>query len=93
MSEETRSQQACPVCGRHSLALDEPPRIDIMGVQPTSDLLGMGDLRQQAMGIVCLDCGTRWGSREALERNEPEPHDDAVTDPVPGDDDDGGGAA
>ena len=92
MNEETRSQRACPVCGKHSLALDEPPRIDIMGVQPASDLLGMGDLHQAGMGIVCLECGTRWASRDALERNQPEP-DIPGPEPSPEDDDGGEDAA
>jgi len=84
MSQEIRSQRACPVCGKHSLALDEAPRIDIMGVQPYSDLLGMGDLHQESMGIVCLECGTRWRSKEALDQNDPEPADDDP-DPPPED--------
>ena len=73
MHEKARSEQACPVCGQHTLAIDEPPRIDVMGVQLYSDIVGMGDLRPAAMGIVCLSCGTRWRDREAFERGEPEP--------------------
>jgi hypothetical protein len=74
MSEMTRSEQACPACGRHSLAIDEPPRIDVMGIQVYSDMLGMGDLQQGWQpGIICLECGTRWRDRAAFDRNEPEP--------------------
>lgn len=70
----TRSELACPVCGQHALAVDEPPRIDVMGVQPYSDMLGMGDLQAGGMpGIVCLNCGTRWRDRGAFDRGEPEP--------------------
>ena len=69
-----RSARACPVCGRHSLAVDEPPRIDVLGVQPYSDLVGMGDPRTPGpLGIVCLSCGTRWRDPGALDRGEPEP--------------------
>lgn len=76
MSDQTRSEQACPVCLAHTLALDEPPRIDVMGVQPYSDLIGMGDLRPGGVfGIVCLTCGTRWRDRDAFDRGEPEPPD------------------
>jgi hypothetical protein len=76
MVEEPRSELACPVCGEHTLALDEPPRIDVMGVQPYSDMLGMGDLQAPALpAIVCLSCGTRWRDRDAFDRGESEPAD------------------
>jgi len=76
---DSRSELACPVCGQHSLALDEPPRIDVMGIQPYSDMLGMGDLGSPALpAIVCLSCGTRWRDREAFDRGEAEPEDDAT---------------
>lgn len=74
MSEQTSSEQACPVCHKHTLAVDEPPRIDVMGIQTYSDMLGMGDLTQGgAVGIVCLSCDTRWRDKAAFDRNEPEP--------------------
>ena len=38
MSERARSEQACPVCGQHTLALDQPPEIDVMGVQAYSEV-------------------------------------------------------
>ena len=61
MSDATRSERACPVCGQHRLAIEEAPHIDVMGVQAYSDMLGMGDLQQMAVpAIVCLACGTRW---------------------------------
>lgn len=73
MSDTTRSEQACPACGQHTLAIDEPPHIDVMGVQAYSDMIGMGDFQQRAvLGIVCLACGTRWRDRAAFDRNEPE---------------------
>jgi len=79
-SEVSRSELACPVCGQHTLALDEPPRIDVMGVQPYSDMLGMGDLQAPVLpGIVCLSCGTRWRDRGAFDRGEPEPGDDVTS--------------
>lgn len=79
MTEVTRSEQACPVCGQHMLALEEPPHIDVMGVQAYSDMLGMGDLQGPAMlGIVCLGCGTRWRDRAAFDRNEPDTDETAA---------------
>ena len=73
MSDTTRSEQACPACGQHMLAIDEPPHIDVMGVQAYSDMMGMGDFQQRAvLGIICLACGTRWRDKAAFDRNEPE---------------------
>ena len=73
MSEEARSEQACPVCGEHMLALDQPPEIDVMGVQAYSDMLGMGDLPNAgALGIVCLNCDTHWHDKDAFDRGEPD---------------------
>ena len=83
MSDTTRSEQACPVCRQHTLAIDDLPRIDVMGVQAYSDMLGMGDLGQAAVpGIVCLSCGTRWRDKDAFDRNEPEPSDEPNEDLV-----------
>lgn len=77
MSEETRSEQACPVCGKHTLALDRPPEIDVMGVQAYSDMLGMGDLPNEGtVGIVCLSCDTHWRDKAAFDRGEPDPPSD-----------------
>ncbi len=88
MSEQARSEQACPVCGQHTVALDQPPEIDVMGVQPYSDMLGMGDLHQGgSVRIVCLNCDTHWRDKAAFDRNEAEP--DAGSD-APNGADDGG---
>ena len=74
MSEPARSEQACPNCSEHTLALDRPPEIDVMGVQQYNDLLGMGDLENEgALGIICLNCQTRWRDKAAFDRGEPEP--------------------
>jgi hypothetical protein len=73
MSEPARSEQACPVCSQHTLALDRPPEIDVMGVQQYSDMLGMGDLENQGvLGIVCLNCDTHWRDKDAFDRGEPD---------------------
>jgi hypothetical protein len=81
MSEEARSELACPICSKHTLALDRPPHIDVMGVQQYSDIIGMGDLGPEGpIGIVCLSCGTHWRDRDAFERGEPEL--DAAAGPV-----------
>ena len=74
MSEPARSAEACPVCSQHTLALDRPPEIDVMGVQPYSDMLGMGDLEPEGVvGIVCLNCGTHWRDKDAFDRRDAEP--------------------
>ena len=78
MSEQTRSEQVCPACGQHSLALDEPPRIDVLGVQPWSDMVGMGDVQDAgAPGIVCLSCGVSWRDLGAFGRDERDPEGEA----------------
>jgi C4-type Zn-finger protein len=87
-SADHRSERACPVCGRHELAIDRLPRIDVLGVQPYSDLIGMGDARpRDTPGIVCLACGTRWRDLDAFEANEPEPAEslEGPGEPDPGD--------
>lgn len=90
MSEEARSELACPVCSAHALALDQPPQIDAMGIQAFSDMVGMGDLPMAgSIGIVCTNCNTRWRDKEAFEHGEPEP--DVGSDaPDSGGADDGG---
>jgi hypothetical protein len=76
MSEPARSEQACPVCSQHTLALDRPPEIDVMGVQQYSDMLGMGDLENEGtVGIVCLDCKTHWRDKAAFDRGEADTDD------------------
>jgi hypothetical protein len=76
MSEEARSELACPVCSAHTLTLDQPPQIDAMGVQVFSDMVGMGDLPSEgSIGIVCTSCNTRWRDKAAFDRGEPEPLD------------------
>lgn len=77
MSEQSRSELACPVCSQHTLALDQPPQIDVMGVQSYSDIVGMGDLKPEgSMGIVCLTCNTHWRDKAAFDRGEPDPEVD-----------------
>ena len=60
-----------------------------MGVQAYSDLLGMGDVAPEgSLGIVCLSCETRWASKEAFDRGEPDPD---VEESAEAADDDAGG--
>ena len=90
MSEQARSELACPVCTKHTLAVDEPPRIDVMGVQAYSDIIGMGDLHQEgSVGIVCLSCDTRWRDKAAFDRGEAEPDAGSFADADDGGGDDG----
>jgi hypothetical protein len=97
MSEQARSEEACPVCSQHTLALDRPPEIDVMGVQQYSDMLGMGDLHVEgSIGIVCLTCGTHWRDKGAFDRGDADPVEDEPgagggTDDGPGDAADGEG--
>ena len=71
---EARSQLACPVCGQHRLAIARPPHIAVMGVQPYSDLLGLGDREPETPpAIECLACGTRWRDIDAFNAGKPEP--------------------
>jgi hypothetical protein len=71
---EARSQLACPVCGQHWLAIARPPHIAVMGVQPYSDLLGLGDREPDTPpAIECLACGTRWRDIDAFNAGKSEP--------------------
>ena len=89
MSEHARSELACPICGRHTLALDRPPEIDVMGVQAYSDIVGMGDVPNQgAVGILCLSCDTHWRDKDAFDRGEADP-DEGFEEPDAVDFDDG----
>jgi hypothetical protein len=56
-----RSEEACPACGEHSLSLIGFPYVSTMGVQPYTDILGMGEPQaDQPPGIGCLACGVEW---------------------------------
>jgi hypothetical protein len=71
---EERSAQPCPVCGEYRLAVDRLPDIAVMGVQPYSDLLGLGDRKPDTLpGIICLACGTRWRDFDAFKAGLAEP--------------------
>ncbi len=60
-----RSREACPVCGAHALHLLYFPDVDLTGVRPMDDLVGMGDLKpEQPPGIGCEACGSEWTTLE-----------------------------
>ena len=60
-----RSAEACPVCGAHQLQLLYFPAIDVSGVQPYSELIGIRDPQPDVPpGIGCGACGTEWVSLE-----------------------------
>lgn len=62
-----RSDEACPACGRYSLSLIGFPYVSTMGVQPYSDILGMGEPQvDQAPAIGCLSCGIEWADLDAF---------------------------
>lgn len=70
------SARACPVCGRHALALERPPEIQVVGAQPYTELYRMGDL-PMPVGVRCRACDAWWPTIEALEAGEPPSTDDA----------------
>ncbi len=60
-SEQQRSAEACPVCGEHRLTLLYFPTVDVRGVSPYDELIGMGDVRpDDPPGIGCTACGAEW---------------------------------
>jgi hypothetical protein len=61
------SAERCPACGAHRVAMVPLPDIDVMGFQPYTDLLMMGD-RPAPMqpAIACLACGAEWPDLEAF---------------------------
>jgi hypothetical protein len=65
-----RSVDPCPVCGRHELALEQPPHIPVAGAQPYTELYRMGDL-PMPVGVRCRSCGTAWPTIAALSAGEP----------------------
>jgi hypothetical protein len=61
------SAEQCPACGAHRVAMVPLPDIDVMGVQPYTDLLMMGDRPAPLRpAIACLDCGAEWPDLEAF---------------------------
>ena len=74
-AEQEASAERCPRCGAHRVALLPLPETAILGVQPYSDLLGMGDpIAPQRDSIGCLACGAEWpdlDSFRAATRQDP----------------------
>lgn len=67
-----RSREACPACGAHRLTIIDFPDVPSMGVQPYSELLGMGEPHASTPpGIGCLECGAQWDDLEAFRAGEP----------------------
>jgi hypothetical protein len=67
--ESGRSAQACPECGAHQLTLLEFPSMDVRGVRPYDELIGMGDPRpDDPPGIGCLACGAEWPDLAAFRQ-------------------------
>ena len=64
---DARSEQACPRCGQHRLALLNVPEIDPNGYRPLDEVLGMGEAPSlEEPGIGCLNCGAEWPSLGAF---------------------------
>jgi hypothetical protein len=69
--DEARSQEACPACGEHALSLIDFPEVSTQGVQPYSEILGMGEPRAGVEpGIGCLSCGAEWRDLDAFRRDD-----------------------
>jgi hypothetical protein len=67
--DSARSQEPCPVCGKHTLSLLDFPHVATMGVQPYSDILGMGEPSvEQPPGIACLTCGSQWPDIDSFRK-------------------------
>ncbi len=65
--DRKRSDEACPACGEHELAVLDFPPLSGTGYQVNSELLGMGEPKDAAEpGIVCLACGTEWDDLAAF---------------------------
>ncbi|MFN8619248.1 MAG: hypothetical protein U0869_00700 [Chloroflexota bacterium] len=65
-----RSVDPCPHCGRHELALTQPPEIPVMGAQPYTAIYRMGDVASP-VGVRCRACGMTWPTIEAQRAGEP----------------------
>jgi hypothetical protein len=74
--ETPRSAEICPDCGAQQVSLLQFPRVDVKGVAPLDELIGMGDREPGFQpGIGCLACGAEWPSLEAFraaQRGGPE---------------------
>jgi hypothetical protein len=59
--DAARSDEACPACGAHRLALVDFPETPAAGYQVNSEMLGMGEVREVTPpAIGCLACGAEW---------------------------------
>ncbi|MEX2548491.1 MAG: hypothetical protein WD830_12010 [Chloroflexota bacterium] len=68
-ADDTRSKEACPVCGERQLTLLRFPTVDVLGVQPYAELIGMGDPSPDTPpGIGCLACGSEWPDLNSFRR-------------------------
>jgi hypothetical protein len=74
-SEQATSAEMCPDCGAHRVALLPLPDTAVLGVQPYTDLLGMGDPSAPLRASIgCLACGAEWpdiDSFRAASRRHP----------------------
>jgi hypothetical protein len=65
---DARSEQACPRCGQHRLALLDLPEVEATGYRPLDEALGMGEQPTlEEPGIGCLNCGAEWPNIEAFQ--------------------------
>ena len=62
-NEKQQSTESCPVCGANELELLYYPTVDVTGVRPYDELLGMGNAKpDQLPGIGCRACGSEWAT-------------------------------
>jgi hypothetical protein len=69
---DERSAEACPRCGAHRLATNEPPKLMDLGYQPLNNVFSIhGEVTDPvAPGIECLACGTVWPDLEAFRAEQ-----------------------
>jgi hypothetical protein len=73
MTDDTaRSEEACPACGAHRLALLDFPDTPTIGYQAYSEIIGMGEAHELTPpGIACLACGAEWRDLATFRAAQP----------------------
>jgi hypothetical protein len=63
----THSDEACPACGAHEVALVDFPSVSAVGYQVFSETIGMGEVKESTPpAIGCLACGAEWADLAAF---------------------------
>jgi len=71
--DSTRSDEACPACGAHQLALVDFPSVSAVGYQVFAETVGMGEIRETTPpAIGCQACGAEWADLAAFRAAQAE---------------------